>query len=254
MIVLRAAALGLALAFASVPAGAMPDEVHQEVAAQAARLMPTSLRSVLASHLDELRQGAGAPLGASEEGLFLYPDGAYGSLDRTVDAQAARVVEMLRQRAPMAMVVKEMGVLSRAVALASDPVHVTVHDQRTSDWADDYARFVESRRPRFRVAFGGYASPDLDRGDVAAFVRSAAERTRSSSRLLPSLFLLDDGSVAKISGFDDRHPAFGVASIGYSHAVTDTARLWLYVWIQAGGDSAGLPFPQSLPQGAGARR
>jgi len=36
--------------------------------------------------------------------------------------------------------------------------------------------------------------------------------------------------------FDDRSTAFGVASVAYSHAVTDLVNLYYYIWREAGGD------------------
>ena len=160
-------------------------------------------------------------------------------------------MELITQRAPMAQVAREFGVLSHALALASDPVHVVAHDVRTRDWAPAFSSFVENRTPRFHVAFGGYGSPALDRSDVRGMVRASAEVGRRNAPLLSEMFLLPDGSVAKTAGFDDRHPVFGIATLGYSHAITDTAKLWLYVWIKAGGDTSGLPFPQALPAVAG---
>ena len=38
------------------------------------------------------------------------------------------------------------------------------------------------------------------------------------------------------SDFDDRSTAFGVASVCYSHAVTDLVNLYFYIWKEAGGD------------------
>ena len=37
------------------------------------------------------------------------------------------------------------------------------------------------------------------------------------------------------ASFDDLSTAFGVASVCYSHAVTDTANLFTYIWREAGG-------------------
>lgn len=234
----------------ALPCAAFSDKVHQDVAEQAGRLMPASLRGILSKELPALRAGASAPLPVNEDGLFLYPDGTYGTLDQTVERQARRVLDLLQQRAPMESVVREMGVLSRAVALASDPVHVVPHDARTADWSAEFERFLEARQPRFKVAFFGYGSPELDRGDVPGFVRSCAERSRRCGPLLGQMFVKEDGTIAKGSGFDDKHPVFGIASLAYTHAITDTARAWLYVWIRANGDTTGVPFPQALPQGS----
>ena len=41
--------------------------------------------------------------------------------------------------------------------------------------------------------------------------------------------------------FDDRSTAFGVASVCYSHAVTDVANLQVFIWKEAGGSVRNLP-------------
>ncbi|MFQ5948708.1 MAG: hypothetical protein ACE5KX_07600, partial [Acidimicrobiia bacterium] len=38
-----------------------------------------------------------------------------------------------------------------------------------------------------------------------------------------------------IDGFDDKSTAFGVGSVAFSHAVSDTARVLRYIWLRAGG-------------------
>jgi hypothetical protein len=35
--------------------------------------------------------------------------------------------------------------------------------------------------------------------------------------------------------FDDRSTAFGVASVCYSHAITDTVNFYYFIWKEAGG-------------------
>ena len=39
-----------------------------------------------------------------------------------------------------------------------------------------------------------------------------------------------------------------MASLAYSRSIADTAKLWLYLWIKADGDTTELPFPQGLSQ------
>jgi len=241
-------ALALLVAI-SPPAGAFTNVVHEDVAEQAARLMPTSLRHVLARNIEDLRAGATAPLPTDEAGLFLYPDGSRGTLDEAVQRQTQRVLDALSRRSTMSVVAREMGVLSHLVALGSDPLHVAEQDARAREWGPQFEQFVESRIPRMRVVFGGYDSPALNRDDVPAFMQECADRTRVTAGLLPQMYVLADGAIARDSAFDDRHPVFGVATLAYAHAITNTARLWLFTWIKANGDASGLPFPQALPSG-----
>ena len=51
------------------------------------------------------------------------------------------------------------------------------------------------------------------------------------------------GFSSGIGRFDDRSTAFGVASIAFSHAVTDVTLALRYIWLTAGGidDRANLP-------------
>ena len=44
------------------------------------------------------------------------------------------------------------------------------------------------------------------------------------------------------SAFDDRSVPFAIASLSYSHAITDVARAWLAAWSQAGGDVGRTPY------------
>jgi len=38
-----------------------------------------------------------------------------------------------------------------------------------------------------------------------------------------------------VAAFDDHSTAFGVASLAFSHAVTDVASVLRYIWLRAGG-------------------
>jgi hypothetical protein len=44
------------------------------------------------------------------------------------------------------------------------------------------------------------------------------------------------GTRRTATDFDDRSTAFGVASLCYSHAVSDAVNLYYYIWREAGGD------------------
>ena len=56
--------------------------------------------------------------------------------------------------------------------------------------------------------------------------------------LVVGIVALTRGGAQPISGlgvFDDRSSAFGVASVAWSHAVTDVALVLRYIWLRAGG-------------------
>lgn len=244
----------------STPAAAWTAETHEALAQQAGRLMPTSLQRVLAENRARLLQGATAPL--ASRGLasqYLHAGGSYGTLDDAIFRQVQRILDLLSARASLSAVAYEFGVLSHLVALTANPTHAAADDPEEAAWARQFEQFTESRRARFRIVFDGYLSTRLSNDDVRGFARDACDRSRRHYAILAQSYRDQNGRVTRGARFDDRHPVFGVASLSYAHAIGDTAKLWLYVWIQAGGDTAGLAFPlgressrpRILRQGAG---
>ena len=223
--------------------------MHHDVVDQAGRLMPASLQRVLAENIGRLHEGAAAPLAGNDAGyLRAGHPGSRGTLDETIQAQVQRVLDLLGSRAPMSTVAYEMGVLSHYVALADTPAVARDGDAREADWADAFERYTESRASRFRLVFDGYWSPSLGKDDVRGFVQECRARSGRHYEVLSMMYVKDDGSIAA-NDFDDRSPVFGVASLSYAHAIGDTAKIWLYAWIRANGDTSGLPFPQALQVG-----
>jgi hypothetical protein len=240
----RSVALTLTcLALAAGPAAAWPDAVHEKVVEQSARLMPRSLERVLAANQPRLAEGART---ARIDERTATPE----ALEAAVQAQTQRVLEALSNRSAMSIVAFEMGALSRLVALAEDPCLASDADARESEWSPDFEAFTASRMDEYRVVFSGYASSALDRDDVRGFAHDIMEKAGRRYPVLTQMYVLGDGRIAKSTSFDERHPVYGVASLAYANAISDTAKLWLYTWIRSNGDPSELPFPKLLPPAA----
>jgi len=88
---------------------------------------------------------------------------------------------------------------------------------------------VESHHARFAVVFYGWHSSIRDR-DLEAYLETRrSEMASLAARFERTSELPNRSDMVELS------PEFGMASIAYSHAVTDVANVWLYIWISVNG-------------------
>ncbi len=249
-----AAVLGvpaLALTLAAAPAAsAWTPQTQVVIAREAARLAPPDLWRQIDRHPTELREGAMAPFEDRDPARhYKNPDGT-GDLDRVIVAEVDRAVRLIQALRPFEEVVFQLGVVSHYVADAGNPLNTSAADPEEGRYFADYLRYLERAEPRLPVIFYG-VRPGFDaQPDPSPLVAAALARGRALYPLIGREYRRI-GFASGVDRFDDRSTAFGVASLAFSHAVSDVGLMLRYIWIRAGG----ADFRTDLPaEGAGELR
>ena len=218
--------LFLALALFALPAsGSEPawlEPTASAIAEFGARSSPPDLARQVLRRFPDYRAGVGETLRDSAT----TPDVAAAA-----DLEARSLVGAIRAHRPFSEIVRRCGRLAGWLTAANQPLRAADRDVLESVFRDDYLRFVESRRRRFALA--RYRRPSDTPSALAAAARARGDRLydligREYRRV----------GVAAVRGtdaFDDRSTAFGIASVSFSHAVSDVAAALAGVWREAGG-------------------
>jgi len=211
----------------ALSANAWTPAADRVIAIRAARLAPRDLRLLL----DRLQRQylEGIARGLAEEGVDIH----HHHLRQRIESETKKTIVMLRTGQPMDEIVRRLGILAHLVGDANNPFHVGA-DTELEPSRSDFEHYFEERLGHFPTVFYGL---DLRLGVVLdrTFARSA--------RLAPLMNeeYFRGGARRTARDFDDRSTAFGVASICYSHAVTDLVSIYYYIWREAGGDVRSAP-------------
>ncbi|HEX7183308.1 MAG TPA: hypothetical protein VF756_15840 [Thermoanaerobaculia bacterium] len=225
--------LGVCLAWAA-PAAAWTPATQTAIAREAARLAPPDLARQILKHPRAFEAGVLDPFNDSDPGRHMKnPDGS-GDLDRVLLAEVKAAVEAIRAHRPFEEIVRRLGAVSHYMADANNPLATSAADAEEARYFVDYLRYAETAEPRFPLVFYG-AMPGLEkRKDVAPLLGETLRRGRELYPMVGREYRRI-GFASGRGRFDDRSSAFGVASLAFSHAVTDVAQTLRYIWLVAGG-------------------
>ena len=204
----------------------------------AIKLMPPSLRKVLEKRRNDLLRGMLEPL-TQEDTLAHRPPWENGTIEASVETAARDLVSGVTTQVSFHDVARRFGVLAHFVADAGFPPGAA-----GATGAPHYAHFAslcEARRPKFPFVFYGHDNASLARNDFKSFTLTILERARAEDGTLSGAYARA-GNVGNVAAFDDRSVPFALASLSYSHSVTDIVQAWIAAWRECGGDLFGLPY------------
>jgi hypothetical protein len=211
-----------ALTEAAAPQGALA------IAEKSSQWMPASLRQLLSRNLDSLREGI-AETSLQEQVMSSERFG----LEAAVSQRSVDAVKRLQSRPKFSETARDFGALSQMMFLLNLPRADTNRLLALRD--------VIARNPSaFRVVVYDAAEIGAGRSGMSAFLEALRLR---QARLSERFAEIDAAQLqaASSGSLDPRSPLFGIAALVYSHAINDTARIWLLIWKSANGDMSGQP-------------
>ena len=199
----------LVLAFVPLPACAWTRVSDQQIAQMSAELAPPDLRLLIQRFPREYARGL--------DRAFADAGEIHGTnLRQSTERETRKIVAMIRTNQPMSDANNPFNVRSTA----------DLEPSRT-----DFEGYFERALPKFPTVFYGLEH----RFQLGMYLDQAFARTAHFTPLMGEEYFRFGERRTSIE-FDDRSTAFGVASLCYSHAVSDAVNLYYYIWREAGGD------------------
>ena len=191
------------------------------------KLMPTPLAQLMEHRERELLQGF------HQSGDTKDLEEARQRLRQT----QADLIRILAGTPSFDEVVFRFGLLARRVCEMNTFRHYA-SDAQEAARLETFERLATAKRSRFVPVFYDY-SPLLFKDPLPEqYWDQTVARNRGLSARIAQRY--QDGAGAVL--FDDRSPAFGLASLHFSHTITDIANAWLFCWRESNGDMDGVPF------------
>jgi hypothetical protein len=191
----------------------------------------------MSRNLDSLRDGTNeVPI----ERFVALPERL--SLEEVALRRMTRTVSRLQARPKFSDIAKDFGAISQIMLLLNLPESETLPTERLLVLNDVIGRNSQA----FRIVVYEEPEPGIGLDEVRILLQTMNQRRRRLSERYAGLQSTHIPATAQAI-LDPRSPLYGIAALVYSHAINDTARAWLWIWMSANGDMAGKPSLQPQP-------
>jgi len=217
----KAVVLLIIISFATGPALAWTEKSVLAIANDAANLMPDNFKWVIKKYRSAFLKGNQQLPGS------LGPD----ELVKTILDEAAGAVDLIVGQNGYSQAARKFGWISRLITELNSPLNITGVPVNKF-WRTDFDIFLQKNQKDFRVRWYGIKARPRSASQLKDLLTSNSTRIKKVAGILTKT-LQKDGK--PLSSYDVMSVPFGIGSISYSNAVSNTAMSWLYIWDQAGG-------------------
>lgn len=219
--------------------------MHQMIVVDASKLTPYELKLLIKAHKKEILEGAIMPLRETKnENHFLLVDGSFGKAHQKIDSEVSSLIKDMNEgKLDLGEFCLRLGVISNFVAEVNNPL-LTGDLKRESGWYYNFfVKYTDSKIDTFARTFDGYKNGFLDNGDFQGFAIASAIRSAGWFKSLNNMYLTNRKEKLGYN-FDDKSIPYATASLAYNYAVSDTAKVWYYIWKNLKGDMSYAPYDE----------
>jgi hypothetical protein len=219
---------------------AWTSRTYQIIVVQSTKLMPSSFQRIVKSHKEEILRGSLKPDDLDESAHQYDLTTRSGYLQDRILELSRIIPEKIHDHKPFKEIVEDYGRLSHYISDLNDPLILKDSDPKESQYRKDFAIYTEKNIDQYPWIFDGHEDPLLSSNNLREYIYQMAVRASSKySRLGEAYF--PDGKLVSSDTFDARSLPFGIASLSYSHSISNTVQIWFYTWKQAHGDITYTP-------------
>lgn len=228
------------------PALAWPAETLTALSRDARRLLPRSLSRLLGERENQIRgEIKRFPADISRAMAADIPAGALRPETlAALDYETARVVQLLQEGRVSEGLVR-MGGLLRVPADVADPILTGVPGGWPAGVPREYYALLDANLDKMPVVLDDAGALEVSRENLPDLWQSILERSRPQAPVIKTE-LFRKGLLIDHRRLDYRSPAWAVASLSYSRAVTGIAATWLAIWREARGDVTAMGRPRTV--------